>query len=90
MQHGIKIGLIAGGVAVLLSLIGMVEAFSQRYIISEGITLGQTLLLVVGVSWLSIGRKETPARGFRRLLNSVSAGLLAEVPSGFSSSWEAV
>ena len=77
-QHGMKIGLIAGGVAVLLSLIGMVEAFSQRFIISEGITLGQTLLLSVSLFVSYQAAKKTPGPGaFGRLLNGVFAGLTA-------------
>ena len=77
-QHGMKIGLIAGGVAVLLSLIGMVEAFSQRFIISEGITLGQTLLLLVSLFASYQAAKKTPGPGaFGRLLDGVFAGLTA-------------
>ena len=77
-QNGMKIGLIAGGVAVLLSLIGMVEAFSQRFIISEGITLGQTLLLLVSLFVSYQAAKKTPGPGaFGRLLNGVFAGLTA-------------
>ena len=37
--QAIKIGLIGGGVAVLLALIGMVEAFSQRDIVGEIISI---------------------------------------------------
>jgi branched-chain amino acid transport system permease protein len=49
MRQAIRIGLIGGVVAVLLSLIGMVEAFSQRYIVSDVISMGHTLLLLIGV-----------------------------------------
>jgi len=59
----IKTALIAGGAAVLLSLIGMVEAFSQRFIIAEGITLGQTLLLLVGLFTSYRAAKKSPALG---------------------------
>ena len=47
LEQGIKIGLIGGVSAVLLALIGMVEAFSQRDIISNVISMGHTLLLLV-------------------------------------------
>ena len=47
MKHAIRIGLIGGVVEVLLSLIGMIEAFSQRDIISQIISMGHTLLLLV-------------------------------------------
>jgi len=82
-QHGMKIGLIAGGVAVLLSLIGMVEAFSQRFIIAEGITLGQTLLLVVSLFASYQAAKKNPGSGaFGRLLSGMFAGLTAAVVLG--------
>ena len=42
----LQIGLIGGAVAVLISLIGMVEEFSQRDIISGVITMGQTLIII--------------------------------------------
>jgi len=43
---GINYGFIGGVCLVILSLIGMVETFNQREIISEVITMGQTLLLL--------------------------------------------
>jgi branched-chain amino acid transport system permease protein len=42
-------GLLAGGVALLLALVGMVEASSNRFIIIGVLSLGQTLLLIVMV-----------------------------------------
>jgi branched-chain amino acid transport system permease protein len=45
----IQIGLIGGAAAVLLSLVGMVEAFHKRDIIAGVITMGQTLLFVIGL-----------------------------------------
>jgi len=82
-RNGIKIGFIAGGVAVLISLIGMVEAFSQRFIIAEGITLGQTLLLAVGLFASHQAARRTPGPGaFGRLLNAVAAGLTAAAVLG--------
>ncbi len=59
MKQAIKIGLIGGVVAVLLSLIGMVEAFSQRHIISNVISMGHTLLLLIGVSFGYFSAKRT-------------------------------
>jgi branched-chain amino acid transport system permease protein len=43
----IKMGLLAGAVALLISLVGMVEASNNRFIIIDVLTLGQTLLLIV-------------------------------------------
>ena len=45
----IQIGLAGGAAAVLLSLVGMVEAFHKRDIIAGVITMGQTLLFVIGL-----------------------------------------
>jgi branched-chain amino acid transport system permease protein len=60
---GIRLGLIGGVSLILLSLIGMVEAFSQREIISDVISMGQTLLLftAVFIAYMAAGR--ATARG---------------------------
>jgi len=46
---GIRLGVIGGVSLVLLSLIGIVEAFSQREIISDVISMGQCLLLFIAL-----------------------------------------
>src|SRR5688572_2678139 len=46
-QDALKIGLAGGGAAVLLALIGMVEVFAARGVITGVLSLGQALLLVV-------------------------------------------
>ena len=46
---GIKLGLIGGVSLTLLCLIGMVEAFNQREIISGVISMGQCLLFFTAV-----------------------------------------
>lgn len=43
-------GLIWGGVAVFLAMVGMVEAFAERQVIVGVISLGLTLLALVGVA----------------------------------------
>jgi branched-chain amino acid transport system permease protein len=43
--QAIKMGLLCGAVAVLLSLVGMVAAFSGRYIIAGVFTMGQVLFM---------------------------------------------
>ena len=76
MKQTIKTGLIGGVIAVLLSLIGMVEAFGQRYIISDGITMGHTLLLLIGLffGFVSARRGQKPG---------VPGALLRSIVSGF-------
>lgn len=43
--QAIKMGLLGGAVAVLLSLVGMVAAFSGRYIVAGAFTMGQVLFM---------------------------------------------
>jgi len=76
-QQGIKIGLIGGTVAILVALIGMVEAFSQRDIISQIISMGHTLLLlvVVFVGYLA-ARRTTQTKSSLVLINSFLSGLM--------------
>jgi branched-chain amino acid transport system permease protein len=45
-QQALKVGLAGGGAAVLFSMIGMVEAFAARGVISGLISLGQAFLLI--------------------------------------------
>jgi len=76
-RQGIKIGLIGGVSAVLLALIGMVEAFSQRDIISNVISMGHTLLLLVGVFMGYLAAKRTTgAKPLGALVNSLISGLV--------------
>jgi branched-chain amino acid transport system permease protein len=69
------LGLIGGASLVLLSLIGMVEAFSQREIISEVISMGQSLLLLTAafIAYLA-GARSRQGGGQGRVLG---AGLIA-------------
>ncbi len=77
MIQALKIGLLGGVVAVLLSLIGLVESFSQRYIVSNVISMGHTLLLLVGVffGYFSAQRAKS-ARPLLLLLCSLFSGFL--------------
>jgi len=77
MRQAIKIGLIGGVVEVLLSLIGMIEAFSQSDIISQFISMGQTLLLLVILFMAYLAAKRTPLKEpLRVLINSSVSGLV--------------
>jgi branched-chain amino acid transport system permease protein len=76
-QQGIKLGLIGGVIEVLLALIGMVEAFSQRDIISNVISMGHTLLLVVPVFMGYLAAKRTTrTEPLWILVNSFISGLV--------------
>ena len=77
MKQAIKIGLIGGVVEVLLSLIGMVEAFSQRDIIAHVISMGHTLLVIVALFMGYFAAKRTPTAGSLKVLaNSFISGLI--------------
>jgi branched-chain amino acid transport system permease protein len=77
MKQAIRIGLIGGVVAVLLSLIGMIEAFSQRDIIGDVISMGHTLLFLIAVFIGYLTAKRTPLREpFWVLINSFTSGLM--------------
>jgi branched-chain amino acid transport system permease protein len=75
-KQGIRIGLIGGVSAVLLALIGMVEAFSQRDIISDIISMGHTLLLLVAVFIGYQAAKRTTRTAPWILVNSLISGLI--------------
>ena len=45
--RGLNIGLVAGVVLLYLCLVGLVEAFKDRNVVTGSITLGQVMLLVV-------------------------------------------
>ncbi len=72
--NALRMGLIGGVVALLISLVGMVEEFSQRDIIAGVITMGQTLLFIaiLMAGYFAAGR----AAG-KSGLNSLASGALA-------------
>lgn len=69
---GIRLGVIGGVSLVLLSLIGIVEAFSQREIISDVISMGQCLLLFIAVFIAYVAAARSISRGIGQTL---AAGL---------------
>jgi branched-chain amino acid transport system permease protein len=76
-HHGIKTGLIGGVSVVLLALIGLVEAVDQRDIINNVISMGHTLLLLVGVFMGYLSAKRTlPHKRLLCSANSLLAGLI--------------
>jgi len=76
-QHGVKVGLIMGAVGVLLALIGMAEAFSQRSVISGVISMGHTLLLLVSLfgGYLA-AKRATRTDSAYPMLTSLLSGLV--------------
>jgi branched-chain amino acid transport system permease protein len=74
---GIRLGLIGGVCLVLLSLVGMVEAFNQREIISDVISMGQTLLLLTAIFIGYLAAKRVRERGQGQVFGAgITAGLI--------------
>lgn len=76
-----KMGLIAGLVVLSICMIGLVESFNQRDIVSEVVTLGQLLLYAgpVIVGYL-VAKKQDRVRAPAKLIHGALAGALAGVP----------
>jgi branched-chain amino acid transport system permease protein len=74
--QAIQTGLLGGTVAVLLSLVGMVAAFSERYIVSGVFTMGQVLFMAPNLlsAYVTLRRNRHQTRS-----NFVLAGLLASL-----------
>jgi branched-chain amino acid transport system permease protein len=76
-QQGIRIGLVGGIAEVLLALVGMVEAFSRRYMISDVISMGQTLLLGVAMfTGYLAAKRAARSEPLRVLVNNLVSGLM--------------
>ncbi len=80
-RESVRLGLIGGLVALSLSLIGVVETFGGRGIISGVISLGQILLFgaMAGAGYMS-ARQNPHARTGLNLVGGLIAGLLASLP----------
>ncbi len=74
---GFRMGLIGGVSLVILALVGIVEAFNERQIIADVISMGHTLLLLtaVFVAYLTAARSRDLGAG-RSLGNVLLAGLI--------------
>ncbi len=77
----VRTGLIAGGVTLYTSLIGMLVAFDEREVVRNSFTLGQLLLVAPAViaGWLS-ARKVQQGNSAQLLLRGLVPGLAASLP----------
>jgi branched-chain amino acid transport system permease protein len=75
-KQAIQSGLIGGGIAVLLSLVGMVASFSERFIVSRVFTMGQVIFLVpiLIMSYFAL-RRISPQPAQKLILSGLLAGL---------------
>ena len=85
-EYGAKTGIIGGIAALIIALVGMVESFNKRDIIAEVITMGQILLLMVGVfmGYVSARRTDDKSAG------SLTAGLNAVIGSSVTAAFLAM
>ncbi len=78
LRNAVQFGLITGFIILYISLVGMVVAFNERYIIAETITLGQIVvflpLLILG--YFSANRAKDK-QGIWGLLMSLLLGVVA-------------
>lgn len=80
-RSAISVGLVVGGVSLLLSLVGMVTAFEERYIITGLFTMGQLLLfaplIAGGYSTITRVQEKSPVSGLLGgALSGVFGGLV--------------
>ena len=77
-KQSIQAGLIAGTIGVLLSLVGMVVAFSGRWIINNVFTMGQVIFLApILFMAYSVIRRLTPQTNQKVILTGLLTGLTA-------------
>jgi len=72
----LRMGLIGGVVALLISLVGMVEEFSQRDIIAGVISMGQTLLIIAMLISGHFAAQSVDRPGWLSLAGGALAGLV--------------
>ena len=76
-KHGLNTGLLSGLITVLFSLMGMVEAFSQRQIVSGILSMDQALLgaVVVFMGYVA-AKRTTSAYPLWVVINSLTCGII--------------
>jgi len=81
IQEAIKYGLLAGGISLSVSVIGMVELFSKRDLIAGLLSLGQVFLFMAPIAFGYLMAKKSP-EGYRgvALFNGFLTGAFAAVP----------
>lgn len=85
----LRVGLIFGIVAIFLSLVGLVEALHARWVVDGWLSLGQALLLILGLAaGYRAGRGVWGVRGV--LVGAGSGALAGAVVAGFLLLGEAV
>ncbi len=81
LRSSINIGLIVGVVTLSLCMIGLIEAFDQRFVITDYLTLGQLLLFggAVVAGYLVLARNPAASRAGSFVYGAI-AGLCSGIP----------
>ena len=79
-KQAVQAGLIAGAIAILLSLVGMVATFSGRYIVSGVFSMGQVIFLApMLLMAYSVLRRNSPQPAQEVALSGLLTGLMGGV-----------
>jgi len=79
-KQAVQAGLIAGAIAVLLSLVGMVASFSGRFIISGVFSMGQIIFLApMFLMTYSVLRRISPQSAQKAILIGLLIGLVGGI-----------
>lgn len=82
LRKTINIGLIAGGITLSLNMIGIIDAFNQRFIVTDLLTLAQFLLFGMAlVAGYLVATRQQEGALVARLLHGTLAGFLSGVPT---------
>jgi branched-chain amino acid transport system permease protein len=73
----VLVGLIAGGVALYVTLVGIVGTFEERDLVEDVVTVGEVVLLLVGIIGGYAGARKAPAGPANAVLGAALAGFLA-------------
>ena len=80
----IQYGLISGVAVLYVCLVGMVEAFNDRDVIFEVLTLGLSLLVVISVGMgFVVAQKQSAGKAGKALVGGLVVGLISGVMTSF-------
>jgi branched-chain amino acid transport system permease protein len=81
IQETIKYGLLAGGISLSVSIIGMVELFSKRDLVAGMLSLGQVFLFAAPAAFgYLIAQKSPEGKRGTALFNGFLTGVFAAIP----------
>ncbi len=79
-KEAVRVGVLGGAIAILISLVGMVAAFGERYIVYGWFSMGQVLFLAPILFMVSLTlRREKASTSSKTVLHSLLAGAVGGV-----------